>query len=284
MARKRKSKEIIHQNDPIENKPKSDHVQFVFTLISIGIAVIGILFTYVNYKNSLPQVRLEDWKIEILQPAEISRSSLLFITADISNVSNLTGSTVSLVKPDSEITYESVPLTAITTVTTVAISLPTPTTEQLLIPIESGKYRIVMEFPSITDPQKVLCSLKQTGLLEFTDVRATPTNNRYTLNDKELCFGENDCRPISNNTLPSVLAFSGDQQKIITNLISGYVASDDIPISILPGETKRIFLTWYIPDSCNKLPSRPKILNITLNFNNKQTIVIHVMDKLKTAP
>lgn len=275
MTKKRKVKASPYQKSSPEKVAKSNNTQLIFTIISICISIIGAFFTYINYVKSIPLAHLENWKIEIVKPTKTSHSEILFITADFSNLGR---NATSLIKSNLYISYENVPEKADPT----AIS----TSEPLILQRGDG-YSIVAEFPGITNPEEVVCVLRQTGLLEFVDMSATPvptsTSTNYILDDQYLCFDTNDCRLISDDADQAVLAFTGDKQKIITDLLSGYVTSDDTPIFLLPGESKRIFLAWYIPFSCgNRM--RPKDFEINLNFNNKQNIVLNVTDKVKYTP
>jgi hypothetical protein len=278
--RKNLRKNITQKKYKTDDKPKLSHLQVLFTVVSIIIAFLGLFFTYINYKKSLPQMRLDDWTIEIVEPYKESFSSVLLISADISN---LGGSPVALTKSNLELTY------GYSSSTAVSNTIQTATSEADTTTITTAGYKIVFVIPSTTtDPEEVMCMLQETGLLEFPDIGTStpppsPTENKYTMNDKYVCFGVGDCKAIPDDIQPAVLVFSGDKEKIIINLISKQMTFDDKPISITQGETKRIFMAWYIPYSCDKKRVLEQFV-INLGFNNHQVIPIDVMKKLYVNP
>ncbi len=295
MTSRRKPKSTTPKTISSENNSKFNQTQIILTLISISITIFGTFLAYTTYTKSLPAIRLENWKVEFAQMDKgdnlsiLGNSGIFLVTAEISNTG---GSAVSLVKPGLEILYETVNMTPPSTVippialtATLEKNLSLEASLQLLA---GNNLSIKQDSYMAKDPkegQAIMCALVQTGLLEFVDSNPTeipPNKDNYEVSNTTFCIGS-ECGTISNDEIPPILAFSGDQQTIMEKLVRDDVTIDDTPIFIAPGETKRIFLAWYIP-ACAPYWSSPKSINIILNFNNKQTIIINLMERLKISP
>jgi hypothetical protein len=279
MRSKSKTKEQRHPLSQVDNTQKRDQLTFILLIIGVIISAVGLLFPYLSYKNSISQAKLEDLNIEIVHPNDEQKSNILFITAEISNLGQ---NAITIIEPDIKITYENrkPPVYSTLTQTLLGTSLQTPTNQF------DGNEILVREFPGLSDQEdllEALCIVRKLAFVPLGTSTITPiptTSN--SVDNNTVCFGIDDCHSISVKNLPSVLIFSGNKQEVITKLLSTNISTDDLPIIISPGETKRVFLAWNIDFNCST-KVRLKTLIIFLNFNNRQTLQINVIDNLEIA-
>lgn len=253
----------------------------VLTIVSVLAAVVSTYFAWQSFQRTPPKENLEDSALTAITD-ERKQLKFLVIEATISNVG---GTSVSLVKSNAKITFEQPlqtptpsqsltqppsPSFVIVTPVVVIKGTSTPLGAEPTI-VLSGTTRIVVELPGIQNPDEAIKIFGGTGLLEFIDVNSA----------NSFCLDRN-CYTVAETRQRDVFVYAKGSSKLPSNWkkeIPQNIDEDDLPILLGAGESKAIVIILrQLPPSRS---ARMTGMDIALQFNDGNTITIPLLEKLK---